>query len=496
MIKQVVVVLALVPILAACLPSGADPDFQTCSDGTNVELEGAVACYRQHVESQPLRYVMTAGVKLPDLEQRTYQLTSQSWSPGNAVQPAQWQHDVTILIPNNAVRGRALVIANNGTRQSLNGAGRIMPTDFTPEALAGIAKRTRTVVISVSDVPSQYLTYADDGKARTEDDSVAHTWALFMRAPEQGATMPLHVPMAAVVSRAMTLAERELQMLDIRRFVVSGISKRAWASWLTAIVDPRVDAVVPFAVDLLSMRDGLVHMYRTYGGNWPLAFRPYYLEEVDRRIETKEFSQLIRIEDPLSYLGTRYDSRFEIQKYIVNASGDDFFVPDNASFYYDKLPGAKALRMVPNSSHNGIRNVSVDSLTTFVNRLQNGIALPETNARLDETSSDAAILFQASERPRKLVLWTAENPDARDFRYACGIRYRATPLQLPTTTAIRLPVHLPSSGWAAYFVEATFADGFIATSQAYVLGKEKYPAVAPPATGGACQTLPGRGLRQ
>ncbi|MGH1514881.1 PhoPQ-activated pathogenicity-related family protein [Ralstonia solanacearum] len=452
----------------------------------------AIACYRHQTEAQALQYAMTDTTRVADVEQRTYRMVSQSWSPERLVQPEEWLHDVTIYVPDEVTRHRALLVVNNGTRRKKDGTGPIAPTDLTPEALAGIAKATRTAIVSVSDVPNQSLVYTDDGGNRAEDESVAHSWSLFMNAPQQRPSMPLQVPMVASASRAMTLAERELAPYQIHRFIVTGASKRAWAGWLTAITDPRVDAVVSFAADVLGTHDTLKSMYRSYGGNWPIAFAPFYAEGIDKRIDTPEFASLADIIDPLAYRRTRYGARLGMPKYLVNASGDDFFVPDNAALYYDKLPGRKALRMVPNAAHRDIRGAIVGSLTPFLNRFQSGTSLPRLDARLRGTGADASIVLHASEPPKQLLLWSATNPNARDFRYACGVRYTSTPIDVPAGGIIRVPVSQPEAGWSAYFVEATFADGFVATSQAYVLGKQAYPTAAPPTNGPACQTLPGR----
>lgn len=311
----------------------AAPIVFPCPIDARRDLTDTLACYRQTVENQPLNYTMTGIVQLPGIEQRTYRLVSQSWSPDQLVRPDTWVHEVALYIPQDALPRRALVIANDGTRHPGEGETPRTPNDFLPDTLADIARSTRTAVISVSDVPNQLLSYADDGKPKAEDDSVARSWTLFMQSPHTRGAMPLHVPMAASIWRAMSLAERELTSLGIHRFVVSGISKRAWTTWLALIGDQRVDAIAPFAIDLLSTRAALENMYRSYGGNWPLAFYPYYAEGIDRTLDSPAFGLLMRIEDPLSYLGTRHGSRLAVPKYIVNASGDDFFVPDNSQLF-------------------------------------------------------------------------------------------------------------------------------------------------------------------
>ncbi|HHR4913567.1 TPA: PhoPQ-activated protein PqaA family protein [Salmonella enterica] len=99
-----------------------------------------------------------------------------------------------------------------------------------------------------------------------------------------------------------------------------------------------------------------------------------------------------------------------------------------------------------------------------------------------------------SEAPVKVVRWTANNPNARDFRYACGIRYQPLTIDIPANNKISITLNEPKTGWEATYIEATFNDGYVATSQVYITPDEKYPQTAPPSVNAACQTLPGRGL--
>jgi PhoPQ-activated pathogenicity-related protein len=480
---------------AARAPESVAPSAGRCDNPATGDLAGTMACYRDATERQPLNYEQTGTTTIAGVQRRDYVLTSQNWSPENMAAPEVWQHAVGIYVPDHPMPHRALLISTNGTRVTLNGSGRQSDSELPPETVAQIATRTRTVVVVLSDIPNQFLTYADDGKARREDDSVAHTWGLFLRSPSTRNTLPLHVPMAAALSRAMTLAERELVSLDVHRFILAGASKRGWASWHALASDPRVDAVVPFVIDILDMRNVLTHIYRSYGRNWPLALTAYYGEGITEQVETPAFSQLAQIQDPLGQLRTPRHERLQAPKYIVNASGDDFFVPDGSHFYYGRLPGIKSLRMVPNSSHYGIRSVIGDSLVTFVNRLQHHKPLPTVHDHLQHGQGRSRILFHSSERPSKVLLWRATNPVARDFRHACGIRFVSTPVQFDESAPTPVDVPPPTVGWTAYFIEATYSDGYVATSQTYVLGEREYPDEAPPGDQARCTTLAGRGLR-
>ncbi|NHB91130.1 PhoPQ-activated pathogenicity-related family protein [Photorhabdus cinerea] len=488
------VIIALWLLAAANSYAQSNAEQSKCSDGTNINFTNVLPCYRAALATQPLKYSLLRKEKLLQIELRHYQLTSQFWSPGDVVLPAQWQHDVDIFIPEHPISQRALIVVNNGTNYNSESEAPILPTDFNVTTLAAIARTTNTIVISISNIPNQYLVYRDDGKSRKEDDSVAHSWTLFMNKPEKQSLIPLHIPMATSVSQAMTLAQQELKQWNINKFIVSGASKRGWITWLSAIADTRVDAIVPFIIDILGTREAFKHIYQSYGKNWPIAFYPYYQEHVDEKIDTPAFSKLMQIEDPLQYLGTNYESRLAIPKYIVNASGDDYYAPDNARFYYDILPGDKSLRVAPNSDHRGIGNFTEQSLITFINRLQQSIPMPKLNVTLHSQQNSQILTVDFSEKPEKVIRWTATNPISRDFRYACGIRYKALPLDVSEMQQVKIPLNSPVMGWEATYIEATFSDGYVATTRVYITPDGKYPVVAPLSSGPTCQTLPDRGL--
>ncbi len=78
---------------------------------------------------------------------------------------------------------------------------------------------------------------------RREDALIAFTFDQFVKSGDE--TWPLLFPMVKSVVRAMdvvqALARSEFKQA-IARFVVVGASKRGWATWLTAAVDPRLRA--------------------------------------------------------------------------------------------------------------------------------------------------------------------------------------------------------------------------------------------------------------
>ncbi|EEI9873812.1 PhoPQ-regulated protein [Salmonella enterica] len=461
----------------------------------NIDLTHVISDYRISLTSLPLDYSLLEKKQRPGVMLQRFNLNSQTWSPQGVVSPERWQNGVDIYIPDSAREKNALVVINNGSNN--NGSGTpVAPTNFNEEELSRIAIATRTVVISVSNVPNQVISYQGVTTPLGEDNSVAYSWKLFIGDTHKYQDASLHIPMAASVSQAFRLAKKELTQQNINKFIVTGASKRGWAAWLTALSDPDVGAVVPFAMDLLNTQKSLEHMYQSYGKNWPVAFYPYYNQGIDQQVGTDKFARLMRLEDPLTYLNTDMGDRLKIDKYIINASGDDFYVPDNSHFYYGLLPGSKSLRVVPNSTHNGILSVAEQSLITFVNRFQEKQKLPEITENVQSRGDGKKeLVVNFSEKPVAILQWTARNPAARDFRYACDIKYNSVPVSLATgDNTLSISLTTPDSGWQATYIEATFTDGYVATTQVYITPDEKYPETAPPSIDASCQTLPGRGL--
>ena len=76
---------------------------------------------------------------------------------------------------------------------------------------------------------------------------------------------------------------------------------------------------------------------------------------------TPQFRALMKIEEPYEYR-----QRLTMPKFIVNASGDEFFLPDSSQFYFDQLRGETHLRYVPNAGHSldktdALQTVDVDT---------------------------------------------------------------------------------------------------------------------------------------
>jgi len=238
--------------------------------------------------------------------------------------------------------------------------------------------------------------------------------------------------------------------LNINKFVVSGASKRGWTTWLTAAVDKRVIAIIPAVIDVLNMDEQMKHHFGAYGF-YSEAIQDYEDMNIFSRLDTPEGRTLIKFVDPYEYR-----SRFTMPKFLVNPTGDEFFVSDSAQFYFHDLPGPKYLRYVPNTDH-GLNEDAVGSLSAFYGAILKGSPLPKFSWKVRD---DGAIEVNTKTAPMAVKLWQATNENARDFRLeTIGAVWESTDFGAGNRRTYVAKVAEPEKGWTAFFVELTFDSG-------------------------------------
>jgi PhoPQ-activated pathogenicity-related protein len=239
--------------------------------------------------------------------------------------------------------------------------------------------------------------------------------------------------------------------IDIQKFVVAGGSKRGWTTWMTAAVDPRVTAIVPIVIDVLNVKPSMDHHYGAYGF-WAPAVGDYVEHKIVDWADTPQYDALLRIEDPYAYR-----HRFTMPKFIVNAAGDQFFLPDSSQFYFDDLPGEKYLRYVPNTDHSLKDSDAVQSIQAFYYSVLTGQSRPTFSWDFPNPES---IRVESSTQPQAVRLWKATNPAARDFRLeTLGPAYTSIELETRGEGNFQATVNAPEQGWTAFFIELTFPSG-------------------------------------
>ena len=374
-------------------------------------------------------------------------MASQSWRSKDEVDRTLWQHWLVIVKPQNAAGNKALLWINGGNN---GGAAPSSPDQM----LVTVALGANAVVADLRMVPNQPLVFPDGGRPRSEDAIIAYTFNKCLATGDN--TWPLLLPMVKSAVRAMDTIQSHLKSLetgslDIKEFIVSGGSKRGWTTWLTAAVDKRVIAIMPAVIDVLNMDEQMRHHFSAYGF-YSDAIKDYGEMNVFERLDTPEGQALIKIVDPYEYR-----SRYTIPKFLMNSTGDQFFLPDSAQFYFHDLLDEKYLRYVPNTDHGLSRSDASQSLLVFYQSILIGAPRPKFSWSVKE---DHSIEVKTTTKPTAVTLWQATNPKARDFRLEIiGPAWKSSPLSEQGGGTYIAEVPRPEEGWTAFFVQLTFDSG-------------------------------------
>ena len=117
----------------------------------------------------------------------------------------QWRHWLRIIKPDNAEGDTALLYINGGS----NRGG---PPESIDIMLGMIAMQVKSVIVDLKMVPNQPLTFAGDGRARSEDAIIAYTFDKYLETGD--GTWPLLLPMVKSAVRAMDTVQTHLKGLD------------------------------------------------------------------------------------------------------------------------------------------------------------------------------------------------------------------------------------------------------------------------------------------
>lgn len=141
---------------------------------------------------------------------------------------------------------------------------------------------------------------------------------------------------------------------------------------------------MPIAADILNTDDNIRHTHDSIG-DWPIAFHDYVSQGVVDRIDTPNFTKLMRIEELLAYSNLpEYADRLSIPKYIINTSSDDFFTPDSLLQYIDKQPGENMVRILPNESHSIDSKIISTALNEYYALFLDNHSYPSVTWRYDK----------------------------------------------------------------------------------------------------------------
>lgn len=372
-------------------------------------------------------------------------MVSQTWLTPEEVDRPKWQHWVTIVIPDKVRSDIGFLMIAGGRN------GGQPPTSASSETIK-IAEATGTVVTELRMVPNQRLVFHGDGVERKEDDLIGYTWAQFMKTGEsRWLARNAMVKSAVRAMDTITAVAKQIGDHDVNRFVVAGASKRGWTTWLTGAVDDRVVAIIPIVIDVLDANKSLRHHFAAYG-YWAPSIGDYVQHNIMQKMDDPRMDELLQLVDPYFYR-----HRLTMPKLILNAAGDQFFLPDSSQFYFSELEGEKHLRYVPNTDHSMDDSDALESVIAFYAMIVADRERPQFSWQV---TSDGVIKVSPDDAPTEVRLWQATNPEARDFRLETfGPKYTSKLLTAQPDGSYLGSVDEPSAGWTAYFVELTYDVG-------------------------------------
>lgn len=357
-------------------------------------------------------------------------MVSQVW------QGAPWKHQLTLIRPTKlANRSTVLLVVVGGHEQR-----KVLPM------VAHLAGMVALPIAILYNIPNEPLFNKE------EDDLIAYSLVQYLKTGDP--TWPLLYPMAKSVVRAMDT----IQAVAAQRwhcpatgFVVTGASKRAWTTWLSAAADRRIIGIAPMVYDNLNIPAQMQQQLRVYSGTYSEHMDAYTSEGLPQMLKGPDGQRLVQMVDPYVLR-----ERITMPKLIVNASNDEYWTLGSANLYYNGLVGAKHVLYVPNASH-GLRDLPriAATLGAFARSCAARQRLPAIHWSYEETPEGLRLTLRPSHSPSRVLVWTAASATA-DFR---KVRWQAhTATRVPEGYTFVLPK--PAAGYAALFGEVRTRDRF------------------------------------
>jgi PhoPQ-activated pathogenicity-related protein len=421
-----------------------------CSNQTPQTLKQGYNPLKKYVsEKDPTyKFDLHKVIKGEDYETHILRMVSGQWLTTNEVKYPEWWHWVHIVVPDTVTSNIALLYIGGGERSSDE------PEDAN-EIIRAAATNTKSIAIYLHNVPNQPTEFVGDTEGpRWEDALIAYGWRKFM---EEGGTAEsvewlARLPMTRAAVRAMDSAANYAKSAlnyNVDQFVVAGGSKRGWTTWTTAIADDRVIAIAPIVIDVLNTVQSFKHHWKAYGA-WAEAVDDYVNEGIMEWFNSKEFEKLLSFVEPYSYRNS-----LTMPKMLINASGDQFFLPDSWQFYWDNLVGEKNVRYVPNAGHGLDETDAPETLISYYHSIVKNTPRPKVDWHVQ--NGEILIKTDPASPPNKVKLWQATNEKIRDFRVdVAGEIWTSETIAVSQDGTYKLSVNAPPNGWTAFFGELSY----------------------------------------
>ncbi len=373
-------------------------------------------------------------------------LCSQTW------RGIAWKHQLFIYRPANVVSAAEVLLLINGGKwndslaqpPAADAGDDGLPAEL--RVVAQLADKMCAPVAVVCQVPEQPIF-----SGKIEDQIISYTFAKFYQTGD--VEWPLLLPMVKTAVRAMDAIQEFSDQewnVDVERFLVTDASKRGWTTWLTAAVDPRVNALAPMVINMLNMEPHMKLQQASFGG-YSEQIQDYTDRGLQNLLGSERGAALRAIVDPYSYRRA-----LRQPKLIILGTNDRYWPVDSADLYWDALEGEKYLLYVPNNGHH-IRDYPrvLGSLVALCESVAGGQPLPRLNWHFAEQGEQVRLRLSIDTQPTEVIAWTAASK-LRDFRDAVWQSKAAESSGAGTDHVYQFAVPTAEDGFQAVFVEAKF----------------------------------------
>lgn len=441
----------------------------------------------RYIRKPDAAYSFVLAATLPSTGVTGYviKMTSQAWRTEEEVNKPEWVHWLTIIRPSVVTHSTALLFISGGSNRNM-----ATPPSSMPSYLAQFARDTKSVAVYLQQVPSEPLVFTDEPDSRyetsgrTEDEIIAYSYDKYFQSFDEGTMTadeewPLLLAMAKSAVKAMdttqTFLGAQKAPVNVKDFVVTGASKRGWTTWLTGAADGRVRAIAPIVIDTLNMDESIDH-HRSVYGFYSDAIIDYVDMHIFERFNTVAGQALLQIVDPYEYR-----DRLTMPKLLINSTGDEFFLPDSAQFYFHDLRGENYLTYLPNTNHSlgGYENVAPVLGAWYQSLLDETGTRPRFSWTLE---NDTRMSVYTQDTPDEALLWTAVSAK-RDFRLNPELNPDLaiwSSKTLSPTGANRYTAQIVPSqtAWTAFFIQLKYATRYVVaeTAAPFILSTEIHVA--------------------
>jgi PhoPQ-activated pathogenicity-related protein len=386
------------------------------------------------------KYELKDSYTKDDLTIYNLLLTSQKW------REFTWTHQLTIIVPKENKHDGALLFITGGSNKNELPNWNNKKDDKLIASLSAIAAANKAIVAQLRQTPNQPF-FGD----LTEDALISYTLHHFKK--DKDYSWPLLFPMVKSAVKAMDVVQEfSKQKLnhDVKRFVVSGASKRGWTTWLTGASDKRVAAIAPMVIDILNMPVSLDYQIKSWG-DYSVQIEDYVKLGIPQNSNTPDGSAITAMIDPYSYR-----AKLTMPKMIFMGTNDEYWVVDNIKNYLKDIPGDNSLHYVPNAGHDlGGGAQAMEALGAFYGATLNKV--PYTVCDWKQTVDKKGVKLDIKATSNELVdviLWSADSPD-QDMR---NDKWTSRSLGIKNKSKIEVTEAFPATGFRAFYVDLKYKN--------------------------------------